>query len=132
MSTSTSQQTTRVVGALALWFGTIGGAVAWAIHLGAAWGITETTCLGGHASIEDVPLRKIVTFAVVIPGLIALAALAVSFRTWRQTSSDRTHDDRPVGRARLLAGVGFAANLLFVAIIVFDGIALMVFPPCLI
>jgi hypothetical protein len=132
MSDSSPQQTTKVVGALALWFGAIGGAVAWAIHLAAAWGITETTCLAGHASIEDIPLRQVVTLAVVIPGAVAIAALAISFRVWRQTAPDRTPDGRRVGRARLLARVGFAANLLFVAIIVFDGVALMVFPPCLI
>ena len=131
MSTSSTQHTTKVTGGLALWFGAIGGAIAWAIHLAAAWGITETTCLAGHASIESMPLRAVVALAVVGPGAIALAALAVSFRTFRQTSPDRTHDGRRLGRARLLAGVGFAANLLFVAIIVFDGVALMVFPPCL-
>ena len=131
MSTSTSQHTTKAIGALALWFGAIGGAVAWAIHLAAAWGITETTCLAGHTGIEGMPLRGVVAFAVMIPGVIALGALAVSLRTWRQTSSTHTNDGRRVGRARLLSGVGFAANLLFVAIIVFDGVALLVFPACL-
>jgi hypothetical protein len=66
-----------------------------------------------------------------IPGAVALAALGVSWRALRQTGGRHDEDGgRPLDRARLLAIVGVSANLLFVAIIAFDAVALAVFPPC--
>jgi hypothetical protein len=131
MSTHTDSPRTRRVGALLLWFSVLGGAVAWAVHLTAAWGTEELTCAAGHRSISGTSLVLVLALMSAIPGAVALAALAVSWRAWRQTS--RYRDDgggRRLDRARLLAVVGLAANLLFVAIISFDAVALAVVPPC--
>jgi hypothetical protein len=131
MATRHDSPRIRRAGALLLWFGTLGGAVAWAVHLTAAWGTEELTCAAGHRSISGTPLTVVLALMAAIPGAVALAALAVSWRTWRQTGRARDEDGRrSLDRAGLLAVVGMSANLLFVAIIAFDAIALAVFPPC--
>lgn len=127
-----AQQTSDppVIGALWMWFAFIGGAVSWAVHLGASWGITETTCLSGHSTIDGWPLKSVVTLSTVIPGAVCFAALAAAWWMRRKTGSLDRSTER-AGRAYLVAGVALWSNILFFAIIVFDAIALLVFPPCL-
>ncbi len=126
-----AQSRGRLFDALWMWFAFLGGAIAWALHLGSAWGITETTCLSGHSRIGSIPLPVVITLATTLPLLVALLSLAAAWVMWRRTGPDRVDDSTPSGgRAHLLAGVGLAANVLFIAIIVFDGVALMVFPSC--
>ncbi|MBX6356789.1 MAG: hypothetical protein IRZ05_13150 [Micromonosporaceae bacterium] len=131
MATGHESPRARRTGALLLWFGVFGGAIAWAVHLMAAWGTEELTCASGHRTISGTPLVLVLALMAAIPGVVALAALGVSWRAWRQTGDHRDEDGgRPLDRARLLAVVGMSANLLFVAIIAFDAAALAVFPPC--
>jgi hypothetical protein len=131
MSARPDSPRTRRAGALLLWFAVLGGAVAWAVHLMAAWGTEELTCAAGHRSISGTSLTVVLVLMVAIPGAVALASLAVAWRAWRQTRGIRDGDgERRLDRARLLAIVGISANLLFVAIILLDAIALAVFPPC--
>lgn len=127
-----TQQTSEppTIGALWMWFAAIGGAAAWALHLAASWGVTETACLGGHSSVLGYPLKLTVTLTTLIPGLACLAALLAAWWMRRQTSRLDTKTER-AGRAYLVAGVALWSNVLFLAIIVFDGIALLVFPSCL-
>ena len=119
----------RRTGGLLLWFGALGGAVAWAIHLLAAWSISELTCAAGSSAVAGLPLQVVVGITVVIPAVVTAAALAASWRTWRATATTAT-GDRPVARSRLIGVVGVWSNLLFLAIIVLGGIAVLVFPPC--
>jgi hypothetical protein len=130
-----SPQPTRtdppLVGALWMWFAAIGGAVAWAVHLFVAWGVTETACLAGHSAIAGFPVKAVVAAATVIPLLVCLSSLGAAWWMRHQTSPHRLDGDTERGgRARLLSGVGLWANLLFTAVIVFDGVALLVFPTC--
>jgi hypothetical protein len=128
MSTRHDSPRTRRSGALLLWFAVLGGGVAWAVHLLAAWGTEELTCAAGHRSISGTSLVLVLVVMSAVPGAVALAALGVSWRAWLQTSRDR--EDGRLDRARLLAVVGMAANLLFVVIIAFDAAAIAVIPPC--
>jgi hypothetical protein len=128
-----SAGTSRVgrLGGRLLWFAAFGGAVAWAVHLMAAWSIDELTCAAGARDVSGVPLRAVITIAVAIPAAVAAIALALSWRAWRRTAAAVTRGaDRAVGRAGLIALVGLWANLLFLAIIVLGGAAILVFPPC--
>ncbi|OBB35707.1 hypothetical protein [Mycobacterium sp. 852002-51961_SCH5331710] len=127
-----AQQTSEppVIGALWMWFAAIGGAAAWAVHLASSWGLTETSCLSGHSTILGHTLKSVVTLTTVIPGLVCLAALLAAWWMRRETRRLDNSTDR-AGRAYLVAGVALWSNMLFLAIIVFDGIALLVFPSCL-
>ncbi|WAL69561.1 hypothetical protein ORV05_17885 [Amycolatopsis cynarae] len=121
-------------GGLLLWFAVLGGAIAWALHLAAAWSTDELACFAGHHEISGTPLYVVITLMVVIPGVIALAALGTALLVRHRTSGTAVEEGRPDGtrrdRTRLLATVGIWANLLFVAIIAFDGVAVVVIPQC--
>ncbi|WP_319459317.1 hypothetical protein [Micromonospora sp. RTP1Z1] len=119
----------RLTGGLLLWYGVLGGAVAWAVHLLAAWSLDELTCAAGSERVSAVPLWQAVGLAVVIPGLFTVGSLLVAALVWRRTRR-AGEEDRAFGRSRMLAVVGVWANLLFLAIIVLGGVAVLVLPPC--
>ncbi|MEU0151328.1 hypothetical protein [Micromonospora fulviviridis] len=122
----------RLTGGLLLWYAVLGGAVAWAVHLLAGWGVNELACAGGRERIGAVPLRTVIAVAVVLPALATVGALLAAALVWRRTAHPPDGmDERPVGRSRMLAVVAIWSNLLFLTIIVLGGVALLVFPPCL-
>ena len=122
----------RLAGGLLLWYGVLGGAVAWAVHLLVAWPLDELTCAAGSEKISAVPLWQAVGLAVVIPGLVTAGSLAVAALTWRRTARAQSAgaQDPAFGRSRMLAVVGIWANLLFLTIIVLGGVAVLVLPAC--
>jgi hypothetical protein len=122
----------HLIGGLLLWFATFGGAVAWAVHSFLAWGVDELVCSSGHHDVAGVPLAGVLAALVVVPAAVAVAAIAVAWVAWRRLSraTAEDHDNRSLGRAQMMASIGLSANLLFFAIIVFGGAALMVFSPC--
>lgn len=130
MATRTRRHGSRLAGGLLLWFGTLGGVVAWTVHLIAAWGIDELSCAAGERDVAGVPLRLVLMLSVVVPGAVALAALVVAFLSWRRIASAGEDGGRRMQRARLLAVVGVYADLLSVAMIAFGGAALVVLQPC--
>jgi hypothetical protein len=122
----------RLTGGLLLWYGVLGGAVAWAAHLLVAWPLDELSCAAGHERVAAVPLWQALGLAVVIPGLVTVGSLLVATLVWRRTTRASSAGDEPraVDRSRMLAVVGVWANLLFLTIIVLGGVAVLVFPPC--
>ncbi|WP_200214576.1 hypothetical protein [Micromonospora coerulea] len=119
----------RLTGGLLLWYGVLGGAVAWGVHVFAAWGLDELACAAGSDHVAAVPLWQAVGLAVVIPGLFTVGSLLVAALVWRRTGR-AGEEDRPFGRSRMLAVVGVWSNLLFLTIIVLGGVAVLVLPPC--
>jgi len=132
MTTTRPDSRTRLAGGLLLWYGVLGGAVAWAAHLLAAWSLDELACARGSASIAALPLWQALGLAVVIPGLVTVGALLVAVLAWRRTAAAQASGTtgRAYDRSRMLAVLGVWANLMFLAIIVLGGIAVLVFPPC--
>ncbi|SCL32854.1 hypothetical protein GA0070624_4585 [Micromonospora rhizosphaerae] len=122
----------RLTGGLLLWYGVLGGALAWAVHLFVGWSLDELTCATGADTVAQVPLWQAVWLAVVVPAVATVGALLVATLAWRRTArAQRGREDDPsFGRARMLAVVGIWANLLFLAIIVLGGVAVLVLPPC--
>jgi hypothetical protein len=122
---------TALIGGLVTWFATLGGAILWAVHSIAVWGLNELTCAAGREQLAGFPLAGAIGLATAIPGLGTAAALAASWLVWRRTRPDLpAGGERPISRAHLLAFVGLWLNLLALAIIVLDGVAALVFPPC--
>jgi hypothetical protein len=132
MTAATPSPQARRVGAPLMWFAVLGGAIAWSAHALSAWSINELACAaGGRHVVAGVSLTAALAVTVVVPGAAALAALLASWIAWRRTSAAAAHrDGAGIGRAAMLALLGFGANLLFVAIIAAGGAALLVFPPC--
>ncbi|SDZ20961.1 hypothetical protein SAMN05444365_10775 [Micromonospora pattaloongensis] len=122
----------RLAGGLLLWYGVLGGAVAWAVHVLAAWSLDELACAAGSDHVSGIPLWQALGVAVLVPALAALGSLLVAALVWQRTARARSAgtDNPALGRSRMLAVVGIWANLLFLAIIVLGGVAVLVFPPC--
>ncbi|GAA2706352.1 hypothetical protein ACFY2R_27670 [Micromonospora olivasterospora] len=121
----------RLAGGLLLWYGVLGGAVAWSVHALAAWSLSELACASGSERVAAVPLWEAVGLAVVIPGLAAVGSLLVAVLAWRRTTRARpAGGDSALGRSRMLAAVGIWSNLLFLTIIALGGVAVLVLPPC--
>lgn len=117
-------------GAALSWFGTIGGAVAWAIHLTTVWLTEELACATGTREVAGMSLAAALLVMTVVPGAVIAAALAVSGLAWRRTAAVGHNHGERYDRAAFVAVVGVVANSLFLLIVVYDGVALAVFPPC--
>jgi hypothetical protein len=123
----TPSRTARQVGPWLLWFAVLGGSLAWAVHLLLSWGVVELACLRGHGSVLGLSLTTFTALCVALPLAVTLAATALSWRLWRGSGGP---EDVPTRRARFLAGLGLAMNLLAVAGIAFGGAALVVLDTC--
>lgn len=132
-----------------LWFGVLGGATAWSLHMIVDWGITETVCRSGHDSMVGVPLRPLLAGLVLFFLVISLASTVVAFRFWRTLDranrsdefSEERHDAAPDSgdtavlalrrrRASFMALVGLVINVLFDLMLIFSACAILVFPAC--
>jgi hypothetical protein len=131
----------RRVPPLVLWYGVVGGPIAWAVHLGTAWSVSELSCLasspGGvllHGGSLTDGNRLAVWGGTVLPWLAAVAAVAAcAFVTRRR----RALRDDPAGtdelaaeRVGLLLVLGWFLSLMSLAAITGGAIALAVLDPC--
>ena len=116
-----------------LWFGVLGGSVAWSMHMLVDWGIDETVCRSGHDAIGAVPLSALLQGLVPLFLVVSLLSTAVAFRLWRRLKDAVTEDDVEALRLRLagfMALVGFAANVTFVLILAATAVAVFILPAC--
>ncbi|KAB8197415.1 hypothetical protein FH608_002325 [Nonomuraea phyllanthi] len=127
MSTETERKTRRV-GRWLLCFAVAGGAVAWAVHLLAAWGVVELVCSIGRRDVNGLPLHAFVIVATAVPAVPAAAALAAAWRIWQHDLAGAT--GRRERRARFLAELGLGLDALACLMIVFGAVALGVIAPC--
>ena len=104
------------------WVGLLGGALVWAAMHVVGYGITEAECGAGglHWGIEnDVWQGALTVAAVVLVAVAELAAIAVIVATRRGS-----YESPPApGRVRFFAIAAAAANVIFLMIIVLDGLA---------
>lgn len=118
-----------------LWFGVLGGALAWGAHLLVAWASVELACSQGHTEIIGLRLSAVVWTMTIGPAVVAAAAGTVA---WRALAVLRRAEQSPpagvasrrIGRARLLAEIGVWIDALALLMIVFGGIAVLTFAPC--
>lgn len=121
---ATGRATGAVGNAFMLWFGLLGGVVAWMIHLFAGFILLYFGCNGANA-------RMAIAAATIVPALVAAAALLVAYLSWRKGGA-RTTDDvgGALGRSRFLALAGMGLSALSLIIIVSFGIPLAAISPC--
>lgn len=138
MSPRTAQRLGLRAAPWLLWFGVLGGAVAWSLHTVTDWGIDETVCRSGNDSIGPVPLRPLLfVLAVVFLGF-SVAAMAVAFVQWRRLEGATARDGMADGqvqalrrrRAAFMAVIGFVANILFALMLAASAIAILILPAC--
>lgn len=110
----------------ALWFALLGGMSAFAAHLLVVFYLVPVSCAVGS--------RWLVVVPTAILGAVALAAAVTG---WRLRGVESAGPDWPGApgtrgdRARFMAGAGAFLSGLALLIIVYGGISLVVFDPCL-
>ena len=109
---------------LAVWFGVLGGSLAWAVQFVTALFLTFFECDAGE---RVVPLHALQVAVGVAGILVALASSAVAALLFRDTRHDREMSlkvirgfggEPPLARVHFLAIVGLTVNFLALAIIV--------------
>lgn len=113
-----------------LWFGVLGGAVAWMVEFAVGLQFTFAECNSPDARWR-LPVRPWQSALAGAGALVGLAAIAVCWRIYRGTSQIgdvADHERRgegvapPLGRVNFLATVGLLVNFLAVAIMVMTAI----------
>jgi len=119
------QPDTRVSPGL-LWFGVLGGVVAWTVQLFMSWSTMELACVGDGPGMTA---RITVWVSTGLPWLVTIAATVAVLRE-RSKIPGLPADDLAVGRLSLLTTVGLILDLFSLGIITAGGIALLVLRPC--
>jgi hypothetical protein len=116
-----------------LWFGVLGGAVAWSAHTLVDWSIDETTCRSGSTDLAGVPLKPVLIGTTLAFLLVSVVATVVAWRQWhvlRATEGTDPLAQLRLQRAGFMALVGFAADVVFTLILICTAISVFVFPVC--
>lgn len=112
----------------ALWFGLLGGAFAWTIHLVAAYGIAEFGCAGRLAEHEYLGITSVAWFELALSiatTLVATASTIMAYRTFRRLRSTAARDDTHVAAERNTARAGLLTSGTFTFIIIFESIPIL-------
>lgn len=132
----------RRVPPLVLWYGVLAGPIAWVLHLGTAWSVSELSCLapassGGvllHGGSLADGSRLAVWGGTLLPWLATVAAVvACAFVTRRRRAlrhDPSGTDELAMERIGLLLVLGWFLSLLSLAAITGGAIALAVLDPC--
>jgi hypothetical protein len=116
-----------------LWFGVLGGGIAWSLHTTVGWGLEETVCRSGHDEILGLPLRPVLGVLTLAFLTLSVAATVVAYVSWRRLDGAPAGDEVSAlrqRRASFMAVVGFVADLLFSTMILMSAIAVLVIPVC--
>jgi hypothetical protein len=115
----------RVVGLGPLWFGFLGGAVAWTVQFLGDYFLVTLGCTTGTDLTLFIHLISLVALVV------ALLSLLVAWRNWRLTGTDEEYGARTVvQRGGFMARFGLFAGMLFAVLILFTGVTAIVLPQC--
>ncbi|MGI8507506.1 MAG: hypothetical protein ACR2MK_12035 [Solirubrobacteraceae bacterium] len=110
-----------------VWFGVLGGALAWAVQFVAGLAFGLARCSSPDARWQVSVHAWALAFAIagaLVAVLAQLAAIQV-YRTTREAGSEP-----PAGRRHFLATIGMTVNPLALAIIIMSAVGLALFPLC--
>jgi hypothetical protein len=114
------------------WFGLLGAPAVWTLMHVLGYGLTEARCnpIGSGKVTLDGWTVALMAVAAVIAVLAGVAALAVFLRTREVKGVGGSEEPPPKGRLHFLAVVGMAISPLFLAIILMDGLGVVLLPDC--
>lgn len=102
-----------------LWFGLLGGAVAWTVHLLVAYAVAEFGCVSPFRDTRFLGITGVAWLIIaisVITLVLSVLAMAIARRCERILLADvRDREDEP---EEFMARVGLITSVVFVAIIV--------------
>ena len=118
-----------------LWFGTVGAAVAWALHGVVCEIISANACQNGAGSLGSLsPLGVRWLLAGITIGFLAIAVASgiISFRNWRHVGStgDLLHAEGPQ-REQFMSLIGIFVSVAFVVGIIWAGLPLIFLDICM-
>ncbi|MDP5181812.1 hypothetical protein QOZ88_04115 [Blastococcus sp. BMG 814] len=116
-----------------LWFGVLGGGIAWTLHTVVDWGLEETVCRSGNDDLLGLPLRPVLGVLSLLFLALAVASTVVAYVLWRRLSVAPAGDDLAElrrGRASFMALVGLVADVLFTLMVLMSSVAVLVIPVC--
>lgn len=121
-----------------IWFGVLGGPVAWAVQFVANLALTFAQCNApsGRWQLPVHTLEIALSVAAITVGLLAMGvSLSLYRRTFRLdhiAAAERRGEGSapPTGRINFLATVGLTVNFLALSIIVMTGIGAPLLPVC--
>jgi hypothetical protein len=103
-----------------LWFGSLGGAFAWLVHLLASWSISEFGCFAGLHRTTLLGLTIVAWALIALSAAMLSASLAATWVAYRSDCRIRRHGFRTNTAdetAGFLARAGLVASGLFALII---------------
>ena len=111
----------------ALWFGLLGGAIAWTFHLMLAYAAAEFGCVGqlGERSYQGLSMVAWLELALTsVATLAAGAATLVAYRSYRRLRSIEAKENT-VAAEQHAAYAGLLTSGLFTFIILFESIPIL-------
>jgi uncharacterized membrane protein YeiB len=111
------------------WFGVLGAALAWTgVHV-IGYGVAQAKCstVGGSWDIAHDTWQLAL---MAIGAAVALAAQAAAITVFRATREADDQDPPPDGRLHFFASAAIVANVIFLAIIVLDGLGATISTLC--
>jgi hypothetical protein len=111
------------------WFGLFGAAGVWIAQHGIGQGAADASCsvAGRHWGVSNDAYQ---IGLMVAAGIVVLAAEAAAVLVFRATRDASYESAPPVGRIRMVAVATMTTNLIFLVIILLDGIASIVDVAC--
>lgn len=112
------------------WFGLFAAPWIWIAQHGIGQGEAEARCsvAGEHWGLSNTAYQVVL---MIVGGVIILAAEAAALWVVRATDGSSYEDGPPIGRVRMTALATATTNLIFLVVILLDGIASVVNTPCL-
>lgn len=107
------------------WFGALGSAAAWGLHLTVTYWYAEGAC---HNETGLSSLEGVIVVLTLVLGAISLASGLAAWSTWREVRSGAESDPR--GRLLLLAMAGLIGAVLFSFAIVLEGVGVLALDAC--
>jgi hypothetical protein len=111
------------------WFALFGGPLAWALEHVVGFGISDAGChvAGAQWGLDIASLEVVLAVIVGVVVVAAGAAATVVFRATRELDEDAPG---PGGRLRFFAEAAMLGNVLFLVIVVLDGVSSSYHTPC--
>lgn len=112
-----------------LWFGVLAAPFAWVAQLVSGYGLEEASCPtgAGVSPVLDADAEPAIGAITVVAVVVALAGALAALLSRRAAAHG---DADPRGRAGFVAGAGLLSSLIFLAVIVLGGVALLTFDSC--
>ena len=111
------------------WFGLFGGALAWTVQHVVGYGISDSGCAvaGRQWGLSVSTMQTVVSLTT---GAVVVAAWVAALVAFRETRIDEKDAPGPAGRIHFFAQAALLGNVLFLVIVVLDGVSSVYHLPC--